>query len=192
MKRRVSGLGPVGLLAWAGLGLTIGAGEGCRGTAEASAASALPKPTMPVSSAAFADGATIPTQYTCSGDNVSPALSWSGAPSGTRSVAIILDDPDAPGGLFTHWLLWGVAPTTTSLDSHHAAGTGEHEGKNDMGKTGYKGPCPPAGAPHHYLFHVFALDEVPDLADGSDRAAVDKALAGHVLADGLLTGLFGR
>jgi len=113
---------------------------------------------MTLSSPAFPNNGAIPSKYTCDGANVSPPLTIGDVPSGTKSLALTVDDPDAPGGTFTHWLVWKIPPTTTSI------GEGEHIGteeKSSFGKPGYGGPCPPSGL-HHYVFTLYALaDEAP-------------------------------
>src|SRR6266540_1916694 len=113
---------------------------------------------MTLSSPAFPNNGAIPAKYTCDGANVSPPLTIGDVPSGTKSLALTVDDPDAPGGTFTHWLVWKIPPTTTSI------GEGEHIGteeKSSFGKPGYGGPCPPSGL-HHYVFTLYALaDEAP-------------------------------
>ena len=143
-----------------------------------------------ISSPAFMDGGRIPKKYTCDGDNVAPPLEWSGAPDGSKSVAIICEDPDAPSGTFTHWVLYDVPV------GKHRIGEGasiRSAGRNDFGSTGFGGPCPPRqDAAHHYAFHVYALDTdslgPPGLANSDARAAMD----GHVLAEGELTGVYKR
>lgn len=144
---------------------------------------------LQVTSAAFAEGASIPAEYTCDGANVSPPLAWSKVPADTRSVAILVDDPDAPGGTFTHWLVTGIPPTTTSLGRDATLPRGAIAATNDMGRGGYAGPCPPSGR-HRYRFHVYALDVVP--ASGLRRAAFLAQITGHVLAAGQLLGTYER
>lgn len=155
----------------------------------------LASPTaIQVRSAAFRDGAAIPARYTCSGADVSPALAWSGLPKGTRSVAVVCDDPDAPGGTWVHWVLYDLPPTQTSLPEglpHGDAAAGGRQGTNDFQKVGYNGPCPPGGT-HRYLFHVYALDRMLALAPRATRARLDSAMRGHVLAEGRLLGKFRR
>lgn len=139
---------------------------------------------MTVTSGAFAEGAAIPAKYTCEGDNVSPALSWTDPPTATKSIALVVDDPDAKG--FVHWVAFGFDPTTRTL----AEGTKPaHEGTNDFGKVGYGGPCPPSGR-HRYRFQVYALDVA--LADPGQPKGGDltHAMDQHVLAAGTLTGTY--
>lgn len=142
-----------------------------------------------ITSAAFGDGESIPNEFTCDGANVPPPLSWRDAPHGTRSFALVVDDPDAPGGTFTHWLLYDVPAGTTHMT--HAA-----PGKtlpNDFGRRGYGGPCPPPRhGPHRYVFSLYALD-VPALElRGDSRRALDRALHAHTLEVARLTGRYQR
>lgn len=147
--------------------------------------------TMHLISPAFKDGANLPAQYTCGGAGVSPPLTWTKPPAGTKSFAVTCLDPDAPGGTFTHWLVWDVRPAANSL-AEGAVPTGARQGKNDFGNVGYGAPCPPAGAPHHYVFTVYALNETPDVAQGGSRDDLFTAIQGHILAKGQITGLYGR
>ncbi len=153
---------------------------------------------MQLSSPAFADGQTIPAKYTADGQDISPPLKWSDIPAGTRQLALIMDDPDAPAGTFTHWLLWGLPADLTELaegveKAPTVAGlAGAKQGTNDFGRIGYGGPAPPPGPPHHYNFTIYALDTVLDLQPGARRGELLRAIEGHVLATGKLTGLYGR
>jgi len=140
-------------------------------------------------SPAFAGGHAIPAKHTCKGADVSPALEWTVGPLGTRSYALIVDDPDAPGGTFVHWVLYNLAASTIRLAEGSREGTA---GDNDFGKRGFGGPCPPPGAPHHYRFHLYALDSPVDLAPGATAEQLRAALTGHILAEGVLTGTFQR
>jgi len=139
-----------------------------------------------VTSPAFQSGAKIPEQFTCKGGNISPSLSLSGVPPGVKSLALIVDDPDAPSGLFTHWLVWNV-PSPTREVAEKNVPSGALQGTNDFGKSGYGGPCPPSGT-HRYYFRVIALDRILDLRPGANRQDFDKATAGHVVARGELMG----
>src|ERR1700730_16320974 len=141
---------------------------------------------MKISSSAFQEGGTIPEKFSKNGQNVSPEIRIDGTPAGTKSLALIVDDPDAPVGLFTHWLLWSIDPKTTQI----AEGSGPKngvQGKNDFGEIGYGGPQPPSGT-HRYYFRVFALDRPLDLKPGAKRKEVDAAMKGHVIAQGELMG----
>lgn len=144
--------------------------------------------------AGFREGETIPKQHTCEGKDVSPALAWQGAPAGTQSFALIMDDPDAPVGTWNHWLLWDIPASVNSLAEGYRPGSLGTDGTNDFGKTGYGGPCPPRGhGPHRYYFRLYALD-VPQLklAARAKRAELDKALRGHVLAEAVYMGRYER
>jgi Raf kinase inhibitor-like YbhB/YbcL family protein len=143
-----------------------------------------------VTSTAFAEGQPIPEKYSCDGQNISPPLKWDGAPNNTKSVAIIVDDPDAPSGTFVHWVLYDVPGATTQL-SEGSSGDGK-EGVNGSGKTGYRGPCPPPGNAHRYYFHVHALD-IESLGNpGMSKQEAIAAMKGHVVAEGQLMGRYKR
>jgi Raf kinase inhibitor-like YbhB/YbcL family protein len=155
-----------------------------------------PPPSAPeritLTSTAFAGGGTIPTRYTCDGDEVSPPLAWKGVPGGARELALLVEDPDAPGGTFVHWVLFKLTADTRKL----AAGSvprGARQGKSSTGKAAYAGPCPPKGdAPHHYEFTLYALKSAIDLPDGAAADEVRAAVAKAALARGRLVGRFGR
>lgn len=147
-----------------------------------------------VTSPAFAAGQPISDKYTCHGDDVSPPLQWHGAPQETKSFVIICEDPDAPGGTFTHWMLYDVPSATVAL-SENVAKTGSlpdgsKQGKNSFGNIGYNGPCPPAGKPHRYFFRVYALDATLGLDSGVDRSDLLNAMNGHILARGEWMGTY--
>jgi Raf kinase inhibitor-like YbhB/YbcL family protein len=145
---------------------------------------------LALTSAAFGNGEEIPRRHTCDGDDVSPPLAWSGQPAETESLALVLDDPDAPGGTFTHWLAWGIDPAARGLGEGQAAPA---EGRNDFGSAGYGGPCPPPGhGQHRYVFHLHALDTTLELDAGADKGDVERALTDHVLATAELTGTYER
>lgn len=145
---------------------------------------------MTLTSTAFEDGEAIPRRHTCEGDDLSPPLVWSGRPPETQSLVLVVDDPDAPGGTFTHWLAWGFDPATSELSEGEAAPT---EGRNDFGSKGYRGPCPPPGhGPHHYIFRLHALDVEIGVGSGADKAQVEQALTDHVLATADLRGTYER
>ena len=151
---------------------------------------------FPLSSPAFTQGGMIPKKFTCDGVNVSPALTWSSLPSGTRSLALIADDPDAPVGTFTHWVLYNMAPSLTGLPEAVAkitqvSGVGTH-GNNSYGRPGYDGPCPPRGAAHRYVFTLYALDLAPDLPPGLTPAQLKGDMRGHILAEGQWMGKYLR
>jgi Raf kinase inhibitor-like YbhB/YbcL family protein len=145
---------------------------------------------LDVSSSAFSEGQSIPEKYTCDGENVSPPIKWSGAPANTKSIAIIVEDPDAPSGTFTHGVLYDVPGTTKELGEGSSGGG--KEGVNGFGKKGYGGPCPPPGGPHRYFFRVYALD-TPSLGNaGSSKEDVTAAMQGHIVAQGQLMGRYKR
>jgi len=147
--------------------------------------------TFMIRSAAFEDGGRIPIDYTCDGKDISPALQWQGEPEETRSFALVMDDPDAPVGTFTHWILWNIPPETHSIPEGGSAGT---EGRNDFDRIGYGGPCPPKGhGPHRYFFRIFALN-VPsiNLKKGATRTELTQAIEPHVLATAECMGIYER
>jgi Raf kinase inhibitor-like YbhB/YbcL family protein len=143
---------------------------------------------MRLTSSAFAEAEPIPAKHACDGDDVSPALEWTGAPDGTVVVALCLDDPDAGRYPFTHWLAWGLSPAGSLAEGEPAPA----EGRNDFGAPGFRGPCPPPGKPHRYVFTLYALDAEPELGASDRRLSFDKAIEGHVLATAELTGTYER
>jgi Raf kinase inhibitor-like YbhB/YbcL family protein len=138
----------------------------------------------------------VPREFTCDGEDKSPPLSWTALPPGTKALALIVTDPDAPGGTFTHWVLYNLPANKSGL----AAGVqkqgqladGTRQGRNDFGRIGYGGPCPPSGSPHRYVFTLTALDGEISLPPGATRAQVEDATKGHVIAQGQLTARYGR
>jgi len=157
---------------------------------------ATPPSRLILTSAAFAPGSPIPTDYTCDGNDRSPPLAWSDPPAGTAAFVLVVEDPDAPGGLFTHWLLYDLPASARSLPAgvppRPTLENGARQGRNDFGTVGYRGPCPPPGRPHRYVFRLFALDQPTGLPAAAHRADVLRALAGHTLATGELYGTYGR
>jgi Raf kinase inhibitor-like YbhB/YbcL family protein len=151
---------------------------------------------MTISSPAFKDGDTIPRKFSCDGDNGSPALSWSGIPGGARSLALIADDPDAPLGTFTHWVIYNLPPSLTGLPEGVAKTVqvtgGGTQGSNGASQTGYIGPCPPPGKAHRYFFKLYALDLEPALAPGLSAVKLQQAMQGHILAQGQWMGKYQR
>ena len=144
---------------------------------------------MKITSSAFQEGANIPSKFTCDGENTSPPLQIADIPSEAKSLALVVDDPDVPSGLFTHWAVWNIPPQTTAVGEGNAPkGV---QGTNDFGKSGYGGPCPPSGT-HRYYFKVFALDRELDLPFGAKRGQLDAAMKGHVVAQGDLIGRYSR
>ena len=143
---------------------------------------------------AFAEGALVPKLHTCEGADVSPSLEWAGEPAGTRSFVLVVDDPDAPVGVWNHWLLFDIPAAVHSLAQGYRPGSLGVSGKNDFGKPGYGGPCPPRGhGPHRYYFKLYALG-VPSLGlpPGARRADIDKAMRGHILAETQYMGRYER
>jgi Raf kinase inhibitor-like YbhB/YbcL family protein len=145
--------------------------------------------TMTVSSAAFAEGDAIPRRHTCDGEDVSPPLTFSDVPSGTQELALLVEDPDAPGGTFVHWVAWGIDPSGGAL-AEAAAPPGV--GRNGFGRPGYGGPCPPPGPAHRYIFTAFAVSQALDLRSGASADDLRRAIHGLVLAEGSLTGRYAR
>jgi Raf kinase inhibitor-like YbhB/YbcL family protein len=161
------------------------------------AAESTSKGTISLVSPAFADGAAIPQEYTCKGKDISPPLKWSGVPSETKSLALIMDDPDATTGTWVHWVLYDLAPSMIELPEglsakeHIAVGSGK-EGVNDFKRLGYGGPCPPAGKPHQYIFKLYALDTTLDLKPGAKKKDLEHAMEKHILAQGQLMATYKR
>lgn len=153
---------------------------------------------LTITSAAFSPDGPIPRAHTCDGADQSPPLTWTGVPEGTRQLALIVDDPDAPGRTFVHWVLYGVAPTATGLPAGVAKdGTLTRpvtalQGINDFRRTGWNGPCPPPGPAHRYLFTLYALDTELKLSPGATNAVVVMAMKGHILEQAQLVGRYGR
>jgi Raf kinase inhibitor-like YbhB/YbcL family protein len=152
--------------------------------------------TMQLTSAAFAAGERIPQEYTGDGSNISPPLTWSDPPYGTQSLALICEDPDAPRGTWTHWVLYNLPADThevpAKLPSHGDLDDGARQGKNDFGKLGYGGPAPPPGKPHRYFFKLYAIDTILNLESAATRTEVLTVIDGHVLDSGELMGSYGR
>lgn len=155
---------------------------------------------MKIESRAFEDGAAIPARFTCAGEDVSPTLAVDGVPDRARTLALIVDDPDAPRGAFVHWLIWNIPagrreiPEAVPPDGAASTlGSGTTQGLNGMRKVGYSGPCPPPGRGEHtYRFQLYALDSALDVASGASRERLEGAMKGHVLEQAILKGRFGR
>jgi len=146
--------------------------------------------TLTVTSAAFTEGANIPKVYSCDGQSISPPLQWTGAPAQTASFALIVVDPDAPSGTFTHWVAFDIPANVTDIQEG-AKNVGK-AGQNGARRNGYTGPCPPSGS-HRYIFNVYALDIASlDLSEGATRDQVENAIKGHILAQGALVGRYSR
>jgi len=148
-----------------------------------------------VTSSAFAEGGLIPAKYTCDGSDISPPLQWDSVPEGTRTIALISDDPDAPMGTWVHWVLFNLPAETRELaENVPPDGTlpnGAKQGLSDFGKIGYGGPCPPSGT-HRYFFKIYALDTEIDLPAGAKKAQLVKTMEGHILGQGQLIGKYKR
>jgi hypothetical protein len=153
--------------------------------------------TITLTSPEFANGEEIPTRFTCEGDGVSPPLAWSGAPDGTKSLALIVDDPDAPDPkapqrTYVHWVLYDIPPSATGLPDgavNDALPVGARTGHNDSGKAAWHPPCPPIGR-HRYFFKLYALDKQLGPLEDPSKAGLEKAIAGHVLGQGVLIGTY--
>lgn len=151
---------------------------------------------LKLQSSVFKEGDRIPDKYTCNGENVSPPLTWSKGDSTVKSWALIVEDPGAPRGVFTHWVIYNIPAGTTSLPegvpASEKAQNGAVQGKNDSLKTGYTGPCPPPGPVHHYLFNLYGLDKTLELSSGASKQQVLGAIKGHIVSQGRLTGVYQR
>ena len=144
---------------------------------------------LKVTSSSFGHNGRIPAKFTCDGIDVNPSLHINNVPEGAKSLVLIMDDPDAPMGTWDHWVVWNIEPSPVIEENSVPAGA--VQGKNSWGKTKYGGPCPPSGT-HRYFFKVYALDAFLDLSSKSDKKTVEKAMKGHVLAQGELIGLYSR
>lgn len=150
---------------------------------------------MKISSDAFSEGEMIPSKYTCDDDDISPALKWEDVPEGTKSLALIADDPDAPMGTWVHWVVYSIDPSINSFKENIPADgvlqNGVKQGKNDFGSIGYGGPCPPGGT-HRYFFKLYALDIQLNEKEGLTKAELLKLIDGHILAEAKLMGKYSR
>ncbi|HEX2218995.1 MAG TPA: YbhB/YbcL family Raf kinase inhibitor-like protein [Gemmatimonadales bacterium] len=155
-----------------------------------------PTSTLTLASTAFRDGEPMPIRHTCDGEDLSPPLAWAGVPVGTRTFALICDDPDAPRRTWVHWLLWNLPSDAVELGEgvqpRPELPSGARQGLNDSGDLGYGGPCPPPGAPHRYFFRLHALDTSLNLPPGANRPELELAMEGHVLAHATIMGTYGR
>jgi Raf kinase inhibitor-like YbhB/YbcL family protein len=143
-----------------------------------------------LTSPAFHHGSQIPSRYTCDGDDINPHLVIQGAPPAAKSLTMIVEDPDAPGGTFVHWLLWDIQPETKEI-REHTAPFGSRQGLNSAGENGYIGPCPPSGS-HRYIFRLFALDVRVKLDESATREELERAMEGHIMATTELLGTYAR
>src|SRR6266702_64044 len=151
---------------------------------------------LELKSPAFRDGGAIPQNFTCDGGDTSPALTWNAPPAGTKSFALIVDDPDAPGTTWVHWVVFNLPAEARGLPEAVPRGEqikgGGSQGRNDFPQIGYGGPCPPPGKPHRYFFKLYALDTKLNLKVGATKADVERAMKGHILANAELIGRYGR
>jgi len=150
---------------------------------------------MTVSSTAFGSHESVPSQYTCDGPDISPPIAWDSVPLHAKSIALVCDDPDAPGGTWVHWVCYDIPPGTDSLAESQpktgALACGGKQGKNDFGHTGWGGPCPPSGT-HRYFFKVYCLDIMLNLPAGKTKKEVENAMKGHIIDKGELVGVYSR
>jgi Raf kinase inhibitor-like YbhB/YbcL family protein len=190
--RREPGL-PITLL----FSLLLGTAASCSNSALQSAQSPDPSQSgFRIESSAFKEGAFIPARFSCQGENVSPPLKWTDPPAGTRSLALIVDDPDAPAGTWTHWVVFNLPAQTRAMEENapkqDELTNGGLQGMTSFGSVGYGGPCPPPGKPHRYFFKLYALDTMLSLKPGASREEVVTALKGHTLGEAQLMGRFKR
>jgi Raf kinase inhibitor-like YbhB/YbcL family protein len=146
---------------------------------------------MRVTSAAFGEGEAIPAKYSCQGDEVNPPLEITDVPDGAKALAIVVDDPDAPGATYDHWLLWNIPGDRRQIPEHWQLEDGVMAGINGAGNRGYAGPCPPEGR-HHYAFKVYALDALLELPEETGKKELEEAMQGHILGQAKLVGTYGR
>jgi Raf kinase inhibitor-like YbhB/YbcL family protein len=143
---------------------------------------------MQIASPEFEHEGNIPRRFTCQGEDINPTLQLTGVPAKAISLALIVDDPDAPKGTWVHWVVFNISPTLLTIDANSIPGT---EGHNDFGRNHWGGPCPPEGTGvHRYYFRLYALDAPLNLSEGATRAQVDKAMAGHILDQAVLMGRY--
>ena len=158
--------------------------------------SSVTEATMTVSSTAFKNNAAIPQRFSCQGDDISPALSWSSAPEETKSFALILEDPDAPHGTFYHWVIYNIPATEHGLAENIARReplpNGARQGINSAQQLGFMGPCPPAGKAHRYYFKLYALDTEINIPGEATHNKLESAMRGHILAEGEIMGTYQR
>jgi Raf kinase inhibitor-like YbhB/YbcL family protein len=183
-KKPISGKAKVGLVCLAGA-----AGFLARPSGGAAVSLELQSPD-------FTAGGNIPKQFTCDGANISPALSWNAPPAATQSFVLIADDPDAPVGTWVHWVIFDLPANLRALPQdfpkNEQSADGSRQGRNDFGKVGYGGPCPPPGKPHRYFFKLYALEAKLNLMPGATKKDVERAMQGNILAQSEYTGRFSR
>jgi Raf kinase inhibitor-like YbhB/YbcL family protein len=163
---------------------------GCVFSFDSQKSDAAPKNMVKISSTAFSGSSNIPIKYTCDGSNASPELNISNVPDDTKSLVLAVDDPDAPGGTFSHWIVWNIDPKTSNLPENKSP-DGSVSGVNGAGKNGYTGPCPPSGT-HRYIFTIYALDTTLNISANSNKADLEKAISGHIIDQGELMGKYAR
>lgn len=148
---------------------------------------------MKLTSTAFAENTMMPAKYTCDADNISPPLTITDIPENTKSLTLIMDDPDAPNGDWVHWLVWNISPTTTEIPENFSASHPENiiEGITDFGESKYGGACPPSGV-HHYHFRLYALDTTLSLTSSTDKKTLEEGIKTHIIAQAELIGLYQR
>jgi len=146
--------------------------------------------TLKLSSTAFGNNGMIPEKYTCDGDDVAPPLAIEGVPESAKSLALVVDDPDAPAGTWVHWVVWNIDPRTAEI-AEGSVPRGAHQGLNDFRRLDYGGPCPPSGT-HRYFFKLYALDTPLDLEKGAAKAALERSMKGHLLAQAQIIGQYRR
>lgn len=147
---------------------------------------------MEIESSAFKQEQYLAQEYTCDGADLSPPLYFSGLPNGTVTLALIMEDPDAPHGIFDHWIIWNLPPEIKELEKGFKGTKSSRQGINSFKSTHYRGPCPPKGKAHHYFFKLYALDTALTLPEGSTKEALVAAMQGHILAEAELVGLYQR
>ncbi len=145
---------------------------------------------MKISSSAFQDNTLIPAKYTCDGQNFNPPLTFDNVPAGSKSLALIMDDPDAPNGTWVHWVVWNIDPKTVEI-KEHSVPAGAHQGINDFKRNDYGGPCPPSGT-HRYFFKLYALDTMLPLSQRTTKADLENAMHGHIVEKAETIGLYRR
>jgi hypothetical protein len=145
---------------------------------------------MKISSTAFGHNDQIPKKYTCDGSDINPPLKFEGVPANARSLALIVDDPDAPAGTWVHWVVWNIDPKTSEI-KENSVPKGAMQGMNDFRKHDYGGPCPPSGT-HRYFFKLYALDTTLNIGAGARKTALESSMKGHILAEAQLIGLYER
>jgi Raf kinase inhibitor-like YbhB/YbcL family protein len=181
---------------WIWLAVVLGLLVACRGQDATSDLQSAAGVELQIESTAFAESGDIPIRFTCDGDDTSPPLAWSEPPPETQSLALIAEDPDAPGGTWDHWVLFNIPAAIHLLPQGVPAdplpnGLGIH-GSNSWHRLGYGGPCPPTGSTHRYYFYVYALDTDLSLEAGSTKQEIRQAMQGHILAQGSLMARYGR